>query len=242
MSEVYKLGIFMKFDSLEAVLLGDEAWACELTMDELAFVGGGYGSGYGSAVPAAVYIPQTPQELAIGYSIWCYDNPGKPTGGYYESIGYHQIPQSNGSSSGMYLSASSNASSPSFSLIDSNTGKSMDVSKDLRGIIHVADTSPTPGLTPGEASAACHRLQDYLAEAAKKAPGGFGVEIVVNTLVKELAAFCDHAVDNVDKLYKRSDEAQQVVFHQQGSTQSLTYGYFSNGSGGGSWGSGYGGV
>jgi hypothetical protein len=54
MSEVYKLGIFMKFDSLEAVLLGDEAWACELTMDELAFVGGGYGSGYGSAVPQPV--------------------------------------------------------------------------------------------------------------------------------------------------------------------------------------------
>jgi hypothetical protein len=53
----------MKFDSLEAVLLGDEAWACELTMDELAFVGGGYGSGYGSAVPAAPAGPQTTAEL-----------------------------------------------------------------------------------------------------------------------------------------------------------------------------------
>jgi hypothetical protein len=49
MSEVYKRGIFMKFDSLEAVLLGDEAWACELTMDELSFVGGGYGYGGGSS-------------------------------------------------------------------------------------------------------------------------------------------------------------------------------------------------
>jgi hypothetical protein len=38
----------MKFDSLESVLLGEQAWATELTMDELAFVGGGYGGGYGS--------------------------------------------------------------------------------------------------------------------------------------------------------------------------------------------------
>jgi hypothetical protein len=78
MSEVYKRGIFMKFDSLEAVLLGDEAWASELTMDELAFVGGGYGSGYGSAVPVAepAHVP-TAYELAISLSIWSSMTPGE---------------------------------------------------------------------------------------------------------------------------------------------------------------------
>jgi hypothetical protein len=39
----------MKFNSLEAVLLGDEVWASELTVEELEFVGGGYGGAYGGA-------------------------------------------------------------------------------------------------------------------------------------------------------------------------------------------------
>jgi hypothetical protein len=209
-------------------LLGDEAWACELTMDELAFVGGGYGSGYGAA---PVVLGQT-----IGGLTYI------PLEGY---SAFREVPSSNGGPSGLYISVSNSGSAVGYSLVDTNTDKSMNVSKDTRGIIHVADTtfpSTAGGLTPGEASVACHRLQEYLAEAAKKAPGGFGVEIVVNTLVKEIAAFCDHAVDNVDKLYKRSDEAQQVVFHPNSYAQSPTYGYYSNGSGGGSWGSGYGGV
>jgi hypothetical protein len=58
----------MKFDSLEAVLLGDEAWACELTMDELAFVGGGYGSGYAGPAPAEAYVPQTDGEWAAWFA------------------------------------------------------------------------------------------------------------------------------------------------------------------------------
>jgi hypothetical protein len=75
----------MKFDSLEAVLLGDEAWACELTMDELAFVGGGYGGGYAGPAPAAVYVPQTDAEWAALFAAnpvcWRLETNNSSSGG-----------------------------------------------------------------------------------------------------------------------------------------------------------------
>ena len=86
----------MKFDSLEAVLLGEEAWACELTMDELSFVGGGYGSGYGSAAPA----PST-----------------NPVADYYQAMGYREIPSSTGGASGWYASTTTN------SIVNGSTGE-----------------------------------------------------------------------------------------------------------------------
>jgi hypothetical protein len=87
----------MKFDSLEAVLLGDEAWACELTMDELAFVGGGYGSGYGSAAPVA--------------------ESTNPVADYYQAMGYREIPSSTGGASGWYASTTTN------SIVNGSTGE-----------------------------------------------------------------------------------------------------------------------
>jgi hypothetical protein len=226
MSEVYKLGIFMKFDSLEAVLLGDEAWACELTMDELSFVGGGYGSGYGSAVPAPVS-----GQVTVGFSTYT------PYDGY---SAYRELPNSSGGSSGMYLSVSNTG--VGYSLVDANTGKAMDITKDARGITHVSDNSSisTPGLTPDEARAICHKMGNILTTIAEFTPNK-AAKAVAEATAAQFDAACTKAVDNLEKLYNKSNEAQNVVFHQQSYWYTPTS-YYSNGSGGGSWGSGYGGA
>jgi hypothetical protein len=220
MSEVYKLGIFMKFDSLEAVLLGDEAWACELTMDELAFVGGGYGSGYGAA-PA----------------------PVQTLGDYYQSLGYREIPSSTGGSSGWYVTNVAQSPSSNFSIVSANTGQSLSFIHDAKGALNVADTSQyVAGLSRAEAVAACNALGAGLVAIAKAYGEG-------EYMAEQVSTFCEHAVDNQLKLYDRVNEAEKVVYHVQSENYATGGGsgsngsglnYYSNGSGGGSWGSGYG--
>jgi hypothetical protein len=218
----------MKFDSLEAVLLGDEAWACELTMDELAFVGGGYGSGYGAAPVSAVLSGEReqPQGLVAALSSYIRGNTNSGT-------------NSSSSSGTIYDSATAQTSSyPTAALTMAvASGQAQLIATDYPSrteFFAIRETNSSITMVAVNPDGSCSARNSHVQLAAYIGGAGF------SGMAAPLSIATVNPLPSIVLGYLASQGISYLGNMSYNNTYCVPSNYYSNGSGSGSWGSGYG--